>query len=147
MRFAHLARAIVLSALAVGTTAACSSSKDDGDAGASGCVQVPSADCKPLVDPPTFDAIYTQILRPTCGSSPSCHATGSVMGGLSFASADKAHELLLDGRVLPGDASCSPLMERIMSNDPAYRMPRGSTPLSDPETCAITKWIAAGAQR
>ena len=115
-------------------------------------MQVPSADCKPLVDPPTYDAIYTQILRPTCGQSATCHASGSVKGGLSFATADESYAMLLGqngapARVTAGNASCSPLMERIMSDDPSYRMPRGSNPLSEAETCAITKWIANGANR
>ena len=143
-------RAIALAAVALVAAVACSS-YDDGPSSDGACVQVPSADCKPLVDPPTYDAIYTQILRPTCGSA-ACHASGSVIGGLSFATAEASHAMLLgrDGatvRVVEGDPSCSPLMKRIMSDDPSYRMPRGSTPLSDAETCAITKWIAAGAQR
>ena len=43
----------------------------------------PVGDCKPLVDPPTYDAIYAQILRPTCASAATCHSSGSVRGGLS----------------------------------------------------------------
>lgn len=150
MRLPRLARLIALGAAAVAALAACSSSDDGAEAGKSACVQVPSADCKPLVDPPTYDAIYAQILRPTCASAVTCHASGSVLGGLSFASADESHAMLVGQngpRVVAGDPSCSPLMERIMSSDPSYRMPRGSTPLSDAETCAITKWIANGAQR
>lgn len=142
---------IALAAVAVVAAVACSSSGDE-PAPKSACVQVPSADCKPLVDPPTYDAIYAQILRPTCASAATCHATGSVSGGLSFATADESHAMLLGkngvpARVTPGDASCSPLMQRLMSDEPSYRMPRGSTPLSEAETCAITKWIAGGAQR
>jgi hypothetical protein len=113
-------------------------------------VQVPTADCKPLVDPPTYDAIYTQILRPTCASAATCHTSGAVRGGLSFATADESHAMLVGQngpRVIGGDPSCSPLMQRIMSSDPSHRMPRGSTPLSDAEKCAITKWIASGAPR
>lgn len=144
-------RSYVLVALAaLAALAACSSSSNDSPSGAA-CVAVPSADCKPLVDPPTFDAIYTQILRPSCASGGvSCHGAAAA-SSLSFSSADEAHAMLVgreaDGaRVVPGDAACSPLMKRIMSDDPAVRMPRGSK-LSDPETCAITKWIAGGAAR
>lgn len=142
-------RSYVLVWVALAALAACSSSSNDGPSGAA-CVTVPSADCKPLVDPPTFDAIYTQILRPSCASGGvSCHGAAEA-SSLSFSNADEAHAMLVgqgDGaRVVPDDAACSPLMKRIMSEDPAVRMPRGSK-LSDPETCAITKWIASGAAR
>ena len=142
-------RSYVLVSLAFAALAACSSSSNDSPSGAA-CVAVPSADCKPLVDPPTFDAIYTQILRPSCQSGGvSCHGAAAA-SSLSFSSADEAYAMLVgqgDGaRVVPGDATCSQLMKRIMSDDPAVRMPRGSQ-LSEPETCAITKWIANGAPR
>ena len=148
-------RSYVLVSLALAALAACSSSSSNDSPSGSACVAVPSADCKPLVDPPTFDAIYTQILQPSCASGGvSCHGAASGTS-LSFGDVDQAYamftrrELVGEGdaaRVLPHDAACSPLMKRIMADDPAVRMPRGSQ-LSEPETCAVTKWIANGAPR
>jgi hypothetical protein len=143
--------ASAFTALAIAAALVACASSNDG-AGAPSCVQVPSADCKPLVDPPTFDAIYTQIIQPTCGSGRgTCHSAGASASALSFGNAGEAYAMLTgqggSSRVLAHDAACSPLMKRIMSTDPAFRMPRGSTPLSAPETCAITKWIESGAAR
>jgi len=50
-------------------------------------------------------------------------------------------------RVLPGDPSCSILMERLEVNDANLRMPPGPTPLSAGERCDFVQWIMNGAPR
>ena len=49
-------------------------------------------------------------------------------------------------RVLPDDPGCSILAKRILSKDPAFRMPPGNVPLLDGEICDIVKWLADGAK-
>jgi hypothetical protein len=108
------------------------------------CVEV-SAECNPIVSPPTFDAIYSNILHGSCASGAgACHGRGA--GGLSMDTADAAFEGL-SARLTPGDISCSPLVQRIESTDPVRRMPPGPTPLTEPQRCAIRQWIANGAER
>lgn len=120
---------------------------DDGP-GPPACVGDPSPTCKPEYDPPAYATIYTKILHPTCASgSGTCHTSDAAMGGLVFEDPDRAYDLLLRSRVVPGNPSCSLLMERLESNDPSFRMPRGDVPLNPAEICTIAKWIAAGAPR
>ena len=118
------------------------------------CVTDPSPTCKPEYDPPVYATIYDKILHPTCATgSGTCHTSDAAMGGLVFEDPDAAYDLLLGkngaphARVVPGNASCSLLMERLESNDPSFRMPRGDVPLAPAEICTIAKWIAAGAPR
>jgi Planctomycete cytochrome C len=132
-----------LAAAAVFAQTACSS---DGPA----CVSV-TTDCSPLYAP-SFDDIFSRTLAPTCAQPGSaCHSTSGLQGGLYFATATSAYALLLGegnvaATVVPGDASCSPLVERLESNDPATLMPPGSK-LSDAEICAVVQWIQEGAKR
>jgi hypothetical protein len=132
-----------LAAAALCAETACSS---DGPA----CVSVTS-DCSPLYAP-TFDEIFSRTLSPTCAQpGAGCHSSGGIQGGLYFATADSAYALLLGdstaaATVVPGDASCSVLVERLESNDPATLMPPGSK-LSDAEICAVVQWIQEGAKR
>lgn len=118
--------------------------------GAGACVELP-AECTPQYEP-TFDAIAANTLAPTCGAGgSSCHAAAGAQGGLVLDDADVAYAALLgaDGslaRVTPGDAACSPLVERLHAADAAELMPPGE-PLSDGELCAIQQWIDAGAPR
>jgi hypothetical protein len=115
------------------------------------CVPNLSTNCAPLFDPPTFQALYDNILHPTCASgSGTCHTADAAMGGLVFEDRNTAYQLLLgmkDGRarVLPGNPACSLIMERLESTNPTFRMPPGSMPLSDPQLCTFVKWIASGA--
>jgi hypothetical protein len=114
------------------------------------CVH-PSASCQPLYDPPTFQALYDNILHPTCASgSGTCHTSDARMGGLVFEDEMSAYNLLLgmvDGRarVLPQNPGCSILLERLYASDPQLRMPPGSHPLSAPELCTFVQWITRGA--
>jgi hypothetical protein len=117
------------------------------------CVEGLDPACAPLVDPPTFDAVYTETLHPTCASgSGTCHSRDAAKGGLVFEDPDESYGLLtgsLGGRprVVPGDPSCSLVVERLHADDPEVRMPPGPTPLPDAEACLIQRWIADGAQR
>ena len=56
------------------------------------------------------------------------------------------HPVALGGQGLPKliHAACSEMVERIYSRNPSLLMPRGAR-LSDPEACAIGKWVAVGA--
>lgn len=117
------------------------------------CVSGLSANCQPLFDPPTYDAIFSQIFHPTCAQGiGTCHTSDAAKAGLVFADADVAYSLLLGtvggrARVNPGDPSCSLLMIRLESGDPTFRMPPGPTPLLESERCDIVQWIAQGAAR
>jgi hypothetical protein len=144
MRFALFACA---GAIAVGAAAlgqGCSS-------GGPACVTTLPADCAPLYEP-TFDNVYSRTIAPSCAvSGASCHAAEGRQGGLAFPDADAAYAALLgqdggEARVIPGDAACSEIVERLYATDPDVVMPRGA-PLADPERCAVVKWIAAGAKR
>jgi hypothetical protein len=115
--------------------------------------------CNSLPFPATFDNIYDQVLIKSCGSSStgtSCHygpTDDKAQHGLVLSDPDVAYDHLLgmtkDGRarVMPMDAKCSILMERLQSMDPSFRMPVGSQPLPVGERCAISEWIEQGAKR
>lgn len=115
---------------------------DDGEV----CVQALSADCDPLYDP-VFEEIYTRTLQPGCAlEGSSCHSGASAKAGLRMDDIDMTYQLLVpEGRVLPGDASCSLLVTRLAGANGGV-MPPGN-PLSEAERCAIEIWVANGAQR
>jgi hypothetical protein len=114
-------------------------------------VQGLSLACQPIVDPPTYQAVFDQIFHPTCAAgSGTCHTPDFAPKGLIFADADQAYQLLLTSpspRVLPKNPSCSLLMIRLESSDPSYRMPPGPTGLLPSQLCAIAQWIEQGAKR
>jgi hypothetical protein len=137
---------------------ACNGDEDDaaGDAGDGNgsCLAKLSLDCRPSFEPASYDAIFSNVLRPSCGSSASgtqCHGAEGMQAGLVLADQDEAYESLLgelDGRprVVRGDPECSMLIQRIESSDPRVRMPLNSPPLSEGQRCAIRQWIAEGAE-
>jgi len=114
------------------------------------CVALPDS-CDPLYAP-TFDNVYENTLRPTCGfEGTACHGVDGGQGGLVFADVDEAYAALTDDSageppVLQGDPSCSLLMRRVASEDSSQTMPPGD-PLSAAEQCAIRMWIEEGAKR
>jgi hypothetical protein len=136
-------------AMAVMFAGAVCSACSGGASHASQCVSGLSAACAPLY-PPTFDQIYTRTLTLTCAQPGAfCHSGAGAQGGLSFVTEDSAYALLLGTmggapQVIPGDPSCSPLVERLDSTDPTQLMPPGAE-LSSAERCAIFQWIAEGA--
>jgi len=117
------------------------------------CVSGLRADCAPLYDPPVFDTIFTKILQPTCAQGMgTCHTADAAMGNLVMEDPDDTYARLLgqvDGRarVIPGDPSCSLLVERLEANSSDVRMPPGPTPLDAGARCDIEQWIAMGAAR
>lgn len=131
---------VVATSVVVGA-ASCS---DDGG-GNSSCVLALEPDCTPLYEP-TFDAIFTRTIEPTCAvAGGACHSPSAGRGGISFGSADEAYsELVGEGRVAPGDPGCSLVVRRIAGQ--RGFMPPGM-PLSSAERCAIETWITNGALR
>lgn len=109
--------------------------------GGADCVEV-DASCTPQYSP-TFDAVWSNTLAPSCALS-SCHGEGASAGGLSLgADADAGYAALIDGGwVVPADPGCSPLIGVLHQ----AQMPPGA-PLSEPEQCAVQAWVAQGAQR
>ncbi len=108
------------------------------------CVAIDSA-CKPLFDPPTFDALYTNIFKPSCASvNGTCH-TARASGGLDMSSVDVAYAGL-SSRLKASDPACSPVVVRT-SYDGRGAMPPGDNHLSEGQKCAIQRWIASGALR
>jgi hypothetical protein len=117
--------------------------------GGEDCVEV-SASCDPLYEP-TFDNVWQNTLSPSCAVGSTCHTADGAQGGLVLDDADTAYAELLgdsgdDPRVLPGDAGCSKVVRRIVSDDTSTLMPPGS-PLADAERCALIQWVANGAAR
>lgn len=117
-----------------------------GDSGPPSCVTV-DASCTPRYAP-TFDNVYNNTLRESCGSdSVACHSAAGKRGGLSMASADVAYAQLTDAeRVVAGDPACSEIVVRMHGRGESYLMPPGA-PLADADRCAIERWIADGALR
>ena len=112
------------------------------------CVTL-NPDCSPLIDPPRYSAIFAQIFQPNCSTAGTCHGPPMPKAGLSFQDSAEAYELLLGtrggrARVLPDNPGCSILAQRLLSNDPGFRMPPG-TGLTGPQLCSVVKWLAAGA--
>lgn len=120
----------------------------DDPPGSQACVDTLPRDCATLW--PDYDAIHKNLFATRCATASACHNAQGAKGGLSLEDADAAYQALLgaDGhiRVIPGDPECSPLMERLASDDPQFRMPPGP-PLTAQEICAVTKWIDEGAER
>jgi hypothetical protein len=124
------------------------------DTGPPHCDTAPQPSCEASI-PSTYDAIFDQIFRPSCGgpsTGASCHGPEGKKGGLLLADREQAYRYLLgdaDGRarVTAGSAACSGLMQRLDSDDPAFRMPLGPPKLSEGLRCAVRQWIAQGAER
>ena len=73
-----------------------------------------------LLFQPTFDNVFDQVLKPTCGKEGgACHGDSEALGamnGLVFEEIDGAYDNLIDGGyVTPGDPICSELVVRLES--------------------------------
>jgi hypothetical protein len=116
------------------------------------CLESLPEPCTPSI-PVNYPSIYDKVLRPNCGaigSGATCHGPMGNQGGLSLFDQDGAYSDLLgmgDGRarVLPGDAKCSVIMERLETTDTKKRMPLNSPQLPAGLRCAVHQWIEAGA--
>lgn len=118
-----------------------------------GCPSEPPPPCITTIDlacapgyVPTFTNVYTNTIEHKCGSDKSaCHSARGQAGGLSMATQSEAHaNLLLEGRVKPGDPMCSEMIVRTSSPGEDYQMPPGD-PLSPEEACALIQWVQQGA--
>ena len=126
---------------------------DDDDDSAPSCVENLPATCNPTF-PATYDQIYSQVFQQRCGTAGggiSCHGSMGKKGGLDLSEPNSAYQQLLGStgkvRVVPRDAACSLLMERLESSDPNFRMPWREDPLSAGVRCAVQSWIQNGAER
>lgn len=134
-------RMIYVTVLALASAACSTDHASDAD-----CVQA-SLDCRPIVSPPTFDALYANVLQPSCAANTGrCHGSANFTGGVDMRTADSTYAALA-ARVQPDAVGCSLLVKRVASTDTTFRMPPGPTPLSEPQQCAIRLWIANGAKR
>jgi hypothetical protein len=135
----------------------CTGDTDDPPAQAAQCLEGLALDCTPAYVP-TYDAIFDDVLERSCGSAGTggtCHygpTAETAQGGLVLSDRDLAYDQLLgrggaSARVLPGDPQCSPLVARLESDDPGFRMPVGGSPLPEAARCAVRQWIANGAMR
>lgn len=146
-RYARYALGIAFG-VALTAFAACTNSSTDGPP----CVEV-DLECKPLVDPPTFDAIHTQIIAKSCATGgKACHGAEGAKAGLVLEGVDTAYDALTraganGARANPDDIACSPLMTRLYTTDRSVVMPPGSSGLDEPARCAIAKWLSDGAKR
>jgi len=116
--------------------------------GGEDCVEV-STSCQPLYEP-TFDNVWQNTLAPSCAVGSTCHTAEGDQGGLTLDDADGAYAELVgdsgdDARVIAGDAGCSKIVRRLVS-DGSDAMPPGA-PLDEAERCAVIQWVANGAER
>jgi Planctomycete cytochrome C len=131
----------------------CGDSSGDDASSEPRCLEAIDAQCTTAYEP-TWDNVYNFTLTRSCAAAGvSCHGRDGMQGGLGLFSRDVAYEALVGGeggsapRVIPGDAACSPLLERLATTDMKRRMPLSSAPLSAGQVCAVQQWIAAGASR
>ncbi len=146
---AWLGLAVALAIVASTGSSACSGSSAATDPP---CVTGLTTTCAATYAPPTFDAIFMNILQPNCAvGTGTCHTSDFAAGGIVFANESGAYATLLGAGgtafVIPKDPGCSTLMKRLESSDPSYHMPKGSTFLSAGDRCTITQWIGGGAAR
>ncbi|MCP4445198.1 MAG: hypothetical protein GY811_07640 [Myxococcales bacterium] len=109
------------------------------------CVEAIAPDCQPLYQP-TYQEVFSRTIVPRCAvEGGACHGGSGSQGGLRMDDIDETYAHLVgEGRVVPGDASCSLLVIR-MEGGGGF-MPPG-TPLSEAERCAVQTWVTEGAQR
>jgi hypothetical protein len=111
------------------------------------CTVPQGGDCSPLYAP-TYENVYANTLKPTCGQAgTACHATEGAQGGFKIGELESTYDELLQKQLInPGEPGCSPVVQRLETDDPTQLMPPGAR-LSAPELCAIETWIANGASR
>lgn len=91
---------------------------------------------------------YNEQIRPIFNAKCiTCHGGIKKSGGFSLLFRDEALAKAKSGKyaIVPGHASESELVNRLLSHDPEQRMPLDHPPLSNPEIDLIKKWIDQGA--
>lgn len=90
-----------------------------------------------------FEAQIAPILKDKCYS---CHGPLLRSGGLRL---DRRDEVLVGGYsqkpLVGGTLETNEIYQRISSNVPAYRMPKGADPLTADEISLFKRWVEAGA--
>lgn len=131
---------------------ACTGDEPDPEPMAPDCLEtVDVASCIPAY-PAEYARLMSETLVPVCGvQGGACHgdagAEGAGNGLVITSDLDATHDALLDGFVMPGDATCSPVSVRAhLPDDDSLLMPPGAK-LEDGVLCALTQWIDAGAGR
>ncbi len=71
-----------------------------------------------------------------------CHTDGKYKGSFSL---DTREAMLKSEAVIPGKSGESDLIERVMSNDPEFRMPQKGKRLTTDEIAKLKSWIDQGA--
>jgi len=126
---------------------ACTDDAGSDDSSAQTCVEIDYEGCA-LLYPPSWDQVWDQTITTTCsGGGAACH---SGQFGAVFTDQASAYTTLTTGahaQIIPGDPACSPLMLRLESDDPSFRMPPGNTALAAGARCSIATWIADGASQ
>lgn len=140
---------------------ACGGTKDDGATTVPLCLdKAADATCTSVaygihnqVIAPTFTEIFTKTLKPSCGSSTSCHAGSNAQHGLRLDDETTAYDDLMaknaagtTARVIPNDLKCGELIVRLETPDEPWTMPKGGH-LPDDLLCVFRHWIAEGAPR
>jgi hypothetical protein len=106
------------------------------------CADAVLPDCSGTTAP-DFDTLEATVLRPSCVVMTACHSSFEHQGDLVLEDPTTAHAQL-SRFLVPGDAVCSTVAERITTPDTTRRMPPAGG-LSDADRCAILAWIEAGA--
>jgi hypothetical protein len=126
---------------------ACTDDTGSDDSDPQTCVEIDYEGCA-LLYPPSWDQVWDQTINTTCsGGGAACH---SGQFGVIFTDQTSAYTSLTTGehaQIIPGDPACSPLMHRLESDDPSFRMPPGNTALPAGARCSIATWIANGASQ
>jgi hypothetical protein len=122
---------------------------DDGSE-APECIEYELDGCTALY-PATYDQVWTQTLSNSCAQSGSaCHAqagSGGAVDGLVLVDPQASWDHMMSAElIVPGDPRCSPLFVRLATDDPAIRMPPGSSGLPPTALCSIGTWISEGAE-
>ena len=159
--FVRAVRLGSLGAIVVGSSAAaCGTNDSSSDNSVPLCLEKPAdATCTNVIYgihngqiSPTFSEIFTNTLKPGCGSNASCHSGPNPQNGLSLDDEATAYANLMkknaagtNDRVKPGDLKCGELIVRLETPNESWSMPKGDH-LPEGLLCVIRHWIADGAK-
>jgi hypothetical protein len=95
--------------------------------------------CKPISAAPVdFAHEIVPLLAKHCGQ---CHTNGRYEGDVSF---DTREALMDAGAAEPGASADSAIIDRVLSDDPDFRMPPEGEKLSAEEVALLRRWIDDG---